>query len=67
MWSHLFITSTASFSSFPFTVALGDPFVCVMLLPCIGWTVNRRHFVVSLLGVRCQELTAGCLFTNILF
>lgn len=67
MWSHPFITSTASFSSFPFTVALGDPFVCVMLLPCIGWTVNRRHFVVGLLDVQCQELTAGYFFTNILF
>lgn len=52
MWSHPFITSMASFSRFPFTVALGDPFVCVMLLPCIGWTVNRRHFVVGLLDVQ---------------
>uniref|UniRef100_A0A674MJ82 Phosphoinositide phospholipase C n=2 Tax=Takifugu rubripes TaxID=31033 RepID=A0A674MJ82_TAKRU len=30
-------------SSVPFTVALGDPFVCVLLSPCIGWTVICCH------------------------
>lgn len=60
-------SSTTSSSSFPFTVALGDPFVCVVLLPCIGWTVNHSHLVVVMLDVQRQELTAVCFFTNILF
>lgn len=32
-------TPQPHFSNVPFTVALGDPFVCVLLSPCIGWTV----------------------------
>lgn len=66
MWSKN-KNSTTSFSSFPFTVALGDPSVCVMLLPCIGWTVDHSHLVVAMLDVQRQVPTPVHVFTNNLF
>lgn len=59
--------STTSSSSLPFTVALGDPFVCVMLLPCIGWTVNHSHLVVVMLDVHRQAPAPVCFCTNFPF
>lgn len=44
-------TPQPHFSSVPFTDALGDPFVCVLLLPCIGWTVNCCHLLCWLGGL----------------